>query len=205
MFKKLFLTTVLVGMTVSSGAFAADAKSPWQVRGRIIDVVPHEDSTVSIGGEVHVGDRVAPEVDVTYFFTPNISAELIAATTKHNLSHSAAGALGSTWVLPPTITAQYHFTPDAKFSPYVGAGLNYSMFYNEKGAAGITDLKVDGGIGYALQAGFDYWFDDHWGANVDVKKLFLNIDAKLNAGGTPVTADIDLDPTILGAGVSYRF
>ncbi len=62
---------------------------------------------------------------------------------------------------------------------------------------------MDGGVGYALQAGFDYWFDDHWGANVDIKKLFLNIDASL-IGGT-VTADIDLDPVIVGTGVSYRF
>lgn len=204
MLKNLLLSTVLVGMTVSTAAFAAE-KSPWQVRGRIIDVIPQEDSTVNVGGEVKVGDRVAPEVDVTYYFTPNISAELIAATTKHSLKHSAAGALGDTWVLPPTITAQYHFTPDSAFSPYVGAGLNYSMFYNEKGAAGVNDLKLDGGVGYALQAGFDYWLNDNWGVNVDVKKLFLNVDAKLDLSGTPVTADVDLDPVIIGTGVSYRF
>ncbi len=198
----LLLTTMLSSLSIVNIAEAQE-QSPWQVRGRIINVMPQEDSSVNIGGDINVGNRIAPEVDISYFVNDNVAFELIAATTKHNLSHSDVGALGSTYVLPPTLTAQYHFSPDKTFSPYLGAGLNYSVFYNEKNANGITDLKVDGGVGYALQAGFDYWFDDHWGANVDIKKLFLNIDASL-IGGT-VTADIDLDPVIVGTGVSYRF
>lgn len=202
--KKLLLSTFLVGMALTSVAHADGTRqSPWQVRGRIIDVIPQEDSSTSIGGEVEVTNRAAPELDISYFFTDNIAAELILATSKHSMKHSSGTDLGSAYILPPTLTAQYHFTPDQKFSPYVGAGLNYSMFYKEKEAAGFTDLDVDGGVGYALQAGFDYWFDDHWGANVDVKKIFLNVDAKLNNGA--VTADVDLDPMIVGAGVSYRF
>lgn len=204
MFNKLLLSTILMGITMTpSLSNAQSEKSPWQVRGRIINVMPQESSTVNIGGEAKVSDRLAPEVDISYFINDNVAFELIAATTKHNLKHSSGAALGSTYVLPPTLTAQYHFTPDKQFSPYVGAGLNYSMFYKEDTAAGFSDLEVEGGIGYALQAGFDYWVDDHWGANLDVKKLFLNIDTKLNNGG--VTADVDLDPLIVGAGVSYRF
>ena len=105
--------------------------------------------------------------------------------------------------MPPTVTVQYHFTPHGKFSPYVGAGLNYSLFYDEKPAAGFTDLDIDNGIGYAAQAGFDYWLNENWGLNLDVKKLFLNVDASLNQG--TVKADVDLDPWIVGVGVSYRF
>lgn len=209
-----FLSTVTATTLLTSAAFAAsvsgtewdDAKR-FQLRGRVIGVQPDESSTVSVGGEAFVGDAVAPEADLSYYFTDFVSAELIAATTQHSLTHSGAGDLGRTWLLPPTLTVQYHPMPDAQFSPYVGAGLNYSLFYGEESAKGngITGLDVNGGIGYALQAGADYWIDEHWGVNMDVKKLFLNVDAKMNVGATPVTADIDLDPWIVGAGVSYRF
>lgn len=111
--------------------------------------------------------------------------------------------MGSAWILPPTLTAQYHFQPDETFSPYVGAGINYSIFYNEQADPAFNNLEVDGGVGVALQAGFDYWLDDHWGLNFDVKKLWLEVDGKLN--DSAITTEIDLDPVIVGAGVSYRF
>lgn len=210
--RNISLALALVA-TASAFAFSAPAqardlgaplsKERFQVRLRAVDIVPDESSSVNIGGKVDVDNAVVPEVDVTYFFTPNIAAELIAATAKHDITYTGNTALGDTWILPPTVTLQYHFTPDSKFSPYVGAGLNYSMFYGEDTATGFTDLDVDGGIGYALQAGADYWINDHWGVNLDVKKLWLDVDASLNNGA--ITADVDLDPWIIGAGISYRF
>ncbi len=179
------------------------AKERFQVRVRIIDVAPDESSSVNIGGKADVDFAVVPELDLTYFFTPHIAAELIAATSKHDLTYTGNVNLGDAWILPPTLTLQYHFAPDSKFSPYLGAGLNYSLFYGEDTASGFTNLKVDGGVGYALQAGADYWIDEHWGLNLDVKKLWLNVDASLNNGA--IKADVDLDPWIFGAGVSYRF
>lgn len=184
-----------------------DAPERFQLRGRLIGVLPDEDSTVSVGGKAHAGNALTPELDLSYYLSDHFSAELIAATSQHSLSHSAAGDLGRTWILPPTVTIQYHPRPHEKFSPYVGAGLNYSFFYGENAANGngVTALDVDGGLGYALQAGADYWISEHWGMNLDVKKLFLNVDADMRVGGAPVSADIDLDPWIVGAGVAYRF
>lgn len=208
---KTTLAALMMGTFLSLTAAPAMArdlgehlsKERFQIRARAIVVAPDDDSTVSvIGGETDVSTEVVPEVDVTYFFTNNVAAELIAATAKHDISHNTVGDLGSAWILPPTLTVQYHFTPDQKLSPYIGAGLNYSMFYSEDEAAGITDLDVDGGVGYALQAGVDYWLDENWGVNLDVKKLYLNIDGTVNNN---IKADIDLDPWIVGAGVSYRF
>ncbi|MCM2344665.1 MAG: outer membrane beta-barrel protein [Alphaproteobacteria bacterium] len=178
-------------------------KENWQFRLRAIGVLPDEDSTVNIGGEASVGDAFVPEFDISYFFTKNIAAELILATAQHQVNYTGDVNLGDTMILPPTLALQYHFTPESRFSPYVGAGLNYSIFYGEDSGTGFTDLDVDGGLGYALQAGFDYWLTDNWGVNVDVKKIYLNIDAELN-GGT-IRADVDLDPWIVGTGVSYRF
>ncbi|MCB1839495.1 MAG: OmpW family protein [Rhodospirillales bacterium] len=198
---------------VSVAAFATPVMAkelggPWskerfQVRVRAIDVIPDVNSSVNIGGEVDADYAVVPEVDLSYFFTENIAAELIAATSKHDLNYTGDVSLGDAWVLPPTLMLQYHFTPDNQFSPYVGAGLNYSIFYAEDAASGFTDLEVDNGVGYGLQAGADFWVNDHWGVNLDVKKLWLNVDAKLNNGA--IRADVDMDPWIVGAGVSYRF
>ena len=205
-FSALLMTTAFVMAAVSTPAYAESdllSKDRVQVRVRALAVVPNESSSVNIGGEVKVSDTVIPEIDLTYFLTDHIAAELIAGTSRHKLTHSSGAELGKTWALPPTLTLQYHFTPDQAFSPYVGAGLNYTMFYNEDTAAGFTDLEIDSGVGYALQAGADYWLDDHWGLNLDVKKLFLSVDAQLNDGA--VTADVDLDPWLIGAGVSYRF
>lgn len=179
------------------------SKDRFQVRLRAVGVIPDDSSSVNIGGDVDVGDAVTPEIDLSYFFTDHISAELIAATAQHELDYTGNANLGNTWILPPTVTLQYHFTPDDNFSPYIGAGLNYSIFYGEKSGTGFTDLEVDNGIGVAAQAGFDYWINDNWGLNVDVKKLWLNVDASLNGGA--VQADVDIDPWLVGAGVSYRF
>jgi len=206
---KFILTFTAAGIAMSAPAVAKDlgdsalSKERFQIRVRAIAVAPDDDSSVNIGGKTDVSTEVVPEVDFTYFITENIAAELIAATAKHSISHSAAGDLGDAWILPPTLTLQYHFTPDSKFSPYVGAGINYSYFYGEDENSAFTDLEVEGGFGTALQVGADYWLNDNWGVNVDVKKLFLNIDGKLNNGA--VRADIDLDPWIIGAGASYRF
>jgi len=207
-FKNTLCLGVALGAMVSP-AMAQDAGSSimdasnWQIRVRAIDVLPSDDATVNIGGELDIDYAVVPELDISYFFTKNIAAELILATSEHEIDYNSTTDLGSAWILPPTLTLQYHFTPDSAFSPYLGAGLNYSLFYGEDTAAGFTNLEVEGGVGYALQAGFDYWINDNWGLNLDVKKIWLNVDAKLNNGA--IRADIDLDPVVVGAGVSYRF
>ncbi len=121
------------------------AKENWQIRVRAIDVIPDVDSSVNIGGEVDADNAVVPELDISYFFTDHIAAELILATSKHDMDYTGNVDLGDAMILPPTLTLQYHFTPDQAFSPYVGAGVNYSMFYNEDAAAGFTDLNVDNG------------------------------------------------------------
>ena len=206
---KMALMAGVAMLAVSAPAVAKDlgdsylSKERFQIRVRAIGVIPDDSSSVNIGGKTDVSTETVPEVDFTYFITENIAAELIAATAEHEITHSAAGDLGDAWILPPTLTLQYHFTPDNKFSPYVGAGINYSYFYGEDTAAGLTDLEVEGGWGTALQVGADYWINDNWGLNLDVKKLWLNIDGKLNGGA--VRADVDLDPWIVGAGASYRF
>ena len=131
----------------------------WIFRLRLLNVDPDEDSNIStIGGQADVDDAFVPEFDITYFFTKNIAAELILAVTPHDVvaNNTALGNvdLGDVWLLPPTLNLQYHFCPDSKFRPYVGAGINYTVFFNEDSGA-VDSIDYDNGFGYSLQAGFD--------------------------------------------------
>lgn len=180
------------------------------VRGRIIGVLPL-DSTSSIsviGGKVETSNAVTPEVDFSYFLTDNIAVELIAATSRHDLYavDSALGGktkVGRTWVLPPTLLLQYHFFPKERFSPYAGVGLNLSFFYGTSAANGINQVAMSNSAGVAIQAGFDYNFSGNWFANFDVKQIFVSTKASINGGA--IRATTALNPTVIGAGIGYRF
>jgi len=180
------------------------AKERFQIRLRAIGVLADGDGVVeNTSLKTKADDAYTPEIDITYFFTEHVAAELIAATSKHTVS-AGGNNLGDVWALPPTLTLQYHFTPDSKFSPYVGAGINYTVFYGEDDAAGFSDFDVGNGFGLAAQAGFDYWINDNWGLNLDVKYIDLDVDASVNNGALNAY-DVDINPWIIGAGVSYRF
>lgn len=181
----------------------------WIIRSRALFVKTDTSSKVStLGGHVAATSDQVPELDFTRFFTPNIAAELILATTNHDISLKGSPALGnktglgSVNLLPPTLTLQYHANPYGTVRPYVGAGLNYTFFYGAKTGGAATSLKYQDHLGYALQAGFDYMIDERFGVNFDIKKIFLKTNVQVN---NLYTAQVRLDPWLIGAGVSYRF
>jgi len=187
----------------------------WQVRLKAVGVAPEESATIGIiGGDVAISNALIPELDFTYFFTENFAAELILGTAKHDVQaiNTAAGDvnLGSVWLLPPTLTAQYHFyTSDKKvFKPYIGAGVNYTLFYNVK-SGDVADVTYDNALGYAAQLGFDLMVDDTFFVNVDVKRLFLSTDVSVDASnlapGLIIPAEVDINPWLVGVGVGMKF
>ncbi|WP_353009689.1 OmpW family protein [Mesorhizobium sp. M0843] len=193
-----------------AGAAATKWPNPWQVRLRALGVITEDSGYVNAvpGSGLSYSNTVTPELDISYYFTDNIATELILGTTYANIEgQGAIGALGNVgkvWLLPPTLTLQYHFTNFGAFKPYVGAGVNYTIFYNQH--AGSADaLKVNNTFGTALQVGFDYMVDQHWGVNFDVKKLFLKPDFDVTVDGAKQTGKAELDPWLIGAGVTYRF
>ena len=135
----------------------AAATSPWQIRLRGLGVITEDRGYVAQipGSGLEYSDTVVPELDISYFFTDNIAAELILGTTKANIVGTGAaagvGKAGETWLLPPTVTLQYHFTDFGAFKPYVGAGVNYTLFFSQKPAGVFTDIKVKDSFGAALQ------------------------------------------------------
>ena len=216
MMKKLLTATALVSCMVQP-AFAA--QGDWLVRLRGIVVAPTENATDVLpgfpGGSVGVENAVVPELDFTYFLTDNVGAELILATSPHDLvgegTLAGLGEIGDVMALPPTLTLQYHFNPNGKFRPYAGVGVNYTIFYSEDpstslvNAVGPTDLNLDDTVGVAFQLGADIELDDHWFLNADIKYIQIDTTATLNSGGAINTVDVDLDPIVAGVGVGYRF
>lgn len=201
------LGVMMAGMAAApaQAEFQGKSAGDFMVRARVIGMLPDESADVTVlGGSVNVDNDWVPEIDFTYFVTDNIALELIAATTKHDVTHSSGLGLGEVNLLPPTLTLQYHLMPKERLSPYVGAGVNYTIFYNEDAPGGaVTSIDYDNAFGFALQAGVDYAVADNWYLNVDVKKIFLSTDVSINGGA--ITADVDLDPWVVGFGVGYRF
>ena len=210
------LAVAVTGMA-SSAMAAEEAYKGFQagdimVRVRGVGVVPEVGTNNvapgSIGGTVDASKSFIPEVDATYFFTPHIAVEAIAATTRHHmtLKNSALGAsadLGKVQLLPPTVTAQYHFLPTSTINPYVGAGLNYTLFFGASTGSSGLPVHYRSGFGEVLQIGADIHLTGNWYANVDFKQVFLNTTA--NVGNSTAIADVDLNPTLLGVGVGYKF
>lgn len=198
---------------------AMAAQGDWLVRLRGIVVAPTEESSNVLpgfpDGSVSVDNAIVPELDFTYFLTDNIGAELILATSPHDISGEGAlaglGEIADTMVLPPTLTLQYHFAPGAKISPYVGVGVNYTIFYDEGSkdslvaAVGPTSVDLDDSVGIAFQAGVDFALNERWFLNADIKYIDIDTTATLNTGGAINTVDVDLDPIVAGVGVGMRF
>lgn len=157
------------------------------------------------GLRAEVDTDVMPTIGLSYFFTDNVAVEVIAGTTKHTVTAKGPATdvkVKETWVLPPVVSLQYHFAPTAKVSPYVGAGVNYMIFYNGSDKNNF-DLDIDNGFGFALQAGVDVAVSGPWSANVDVKKVFFETDAADNRNG--VKSKVKLDPWVVSAGFGYKF
>lgn len=207
---------MLSGLLLSTLSFGQEA-GELHMRVRATGVVPMENATIeTIGGNVNLTNNLIPEVDFTYYFTKNIAAELILGTSKHEVVavNTALGNLdlGRVMLLPPTLNLQYHFYPTKNLKPYIGAGLNYTIFYDEgqgKGRnAAITNVDYDNNLGYSFQLGFDYKINDKLYWNVDVKKVYLNTDvevgAALPAGQVYVPADVDLNPWLISTGIGFK-
>ncbi|WP_411030389.1 OmpW/AlkL family protein [Spongiimicrobium sp. 3-5] len=211
----ILLVVLVVPFTMHSQNTGSDDSndfSRWQIRLRGVAVSPDESATIqTIGGDVDISTAFVPELDFTYFFTENWAAELILATTNHDVEAVSTSAgnidLGDVWLLPPTLTVQYHFT-GGKLKPYLGAGINYTIFYGVDEGPAADDVEYDNSVGFALQGGLDFNLDDNWFLNVDLKKLFLQTDVTVNATtalGATVGADVDINPWLFGFGVGYRF
>lgn len=201
--------TMLAAATLTLGALfshtALAETSPWELRVRATHLSP-ADKSDPIGGvgaadRIGISSKTIPEFDISYFFTPNLAAELVLTVPqKHDVTLDGT-TIGSFRHLPPTLLAQYHFAPQASVRPYVGAGLNYTRISSVHLLGGAASLE-NSSVGLALQAGMNVRIDQHWSFNADIKKVQIRSDVM--AGGATISA-VKVDPMLVAIGLGYRF
>lgn len=171
------------------------------VRGRVLSMHNENDNSPNVSGtKVELKDKIFPEVDISYFFTKSIAAELILTyPQKHDVLVNG-GKVGSLKHLPPTLLVQYHFMPDSTFRPYVGIGYNYTIISSVELAPGLDVGRSSHGP--AFQLGADIKMASQWFFNIDVKKVYIKTD--VSSGGSKLTT-LKLDPVLASVGVGYRF
>lgn len=214
--RKLMLAAALAAIAAPAAAEQGD----WLVRARAIMVAPQDEAGPILPGvptgTVTVDKAIVPELDFTYFLSDNIAAELILATSPHDISGagaiSALGEIADVMALPPTLTLQYHFAPNAKFRPYVGVGMNWTIFYSEDSTSaldtalgGATGVSLDDSFSWAAQAGVDFDISERVFLNLDVKYIDIDTTATLTTGAAVNTVEVDIDPLVIGVGLGMRF
>ena len=110
--------------------------------------------------------------------------------------------MGRVWLLPPTHNLQYHF-PFNNITPYIGAGINYTIFYGAKDDA--VSLGYKNNVGFSTQLGFDYKLSDKWFLNVDLKKIFLQTDVTVKGASPVVLSGVKINPFFVGVGIGSGF
>ncbi len=220
--KRMLMIPVLLSLVAltTTPAMAGD----WLIRVRALSIDPDSSSSTlrSDGASipdtgVSVEDDQIPELDITYMMRPNWGLELVLGTSQHDvIAEGALAGLGKVVdarALPPTLTLQYHFNPEGKFRPYIGAGINFTLFYDEKttssfnAVAGNSDVDLDESVGLAGQLGFDVGINESWFVNFDIKYIQIDTTATITtAGGLgTVEVDVDINPFVYGFGIGRRF
>ncbi len=204
-FKHAAMVLAVAGSVAMSFAAQA-ADGPWLVRVRAVNLESANGDSTGLG--LSINNKTIPEIDFSYFFTPQIAAELILTYPQKQTIHSSVvGAdIGSFKHLPPTLTVQYHFTTMGAFKPYLGAGVNYTRISDVSFIpAVVTSLHPDlsrNSYGLALQVGADYEIAKNTYLNLDVKKVDIRADVK--SSGTKV-GEFKVDPLLVGLGIGWRF
>lgn len=215
----LTLAALLAGPGIASAASAGD----WIARAGITHVSPNENTKHASGqlagtldgSDVDVSSDTQLGLTLSYMVTDTVAVELLAATPfEHDLSISG-GALGGTDLgkvkeLPPTLSVQYHFDTATPLRPYVGAGVNYTTFFDEKvdseaKAVGVTDIKLDDSFGLAAQIGADYDLGNNWMVNADLRYIQIDTTAKVRTATGRTDVDVDINPWVYTLAAGYRF
>jgi outer membrane protein len=229
---KLFTTTVLFSAMLASMPSQAVEKGDILLDVRILNISPNvNDNQVMAGGAplappagIDVDSANSLGIDITYMVTNNFGIELMLDTTStHDIKGTGnlAGVdIGEVTVLPPSVIAVWHFMPSNNIRPYLGAGINYTFFFDESttsqftstidsvvgGGVTSTGLSVDDAFGFVAQAGVNIDINKKWYVTLDAKYIALDTTATIQVNGAnTATVDFDLNPLVLGVGIGTSF
>ncbi|WP_343351066.1 OmpW/AlkL family protein [Pseudomonas sediminis] len=220
MYKSLF-TASLLALAIASPIAQAHQAGDIIVRAGAITVDPHEDSSnVKIGGVKAAGTAATLDSDTqlglnfAYMLTDKLGIELLAATPfSHDVGTKGLGGLklGSVKHLPPTLSLVYYpLDSKSAFQPYVGAGINYTWFFDDKlsseaEGAGFRGLDMKDSWGWAAQVGADYMLTDNLMINAQVRYIDIDTTGTTYLAGDKVKVDVDVDPFVYMVGLGYKF
>ena len=199
----LKIAALSVALAAAFPVIAQETLGNWLVRARAVDLLFDNGQSKTVKTlDIKAENRWIPEVDISYFFTKNIAAELVLTWPQNINIKAGSNKIGQIQALPPSLLIQYHFTDLGAFKPYVGAGVNYTHFYKTHnildGAANVDNDSW----GLVGQIGMDYQVNKNWSINVDAKYVQMATDVHLGASNI---GKLDLNPVTLGVGVGYRF
>lgn len=200
---RVLLVAISFVALVFSAVADAHEKGDWLVRVGAGLVDPNSDN----GDVVSVDSGTSLVFNGTYFFTPNVAVEVLAAAPfSHDVElEGGGGEVADVKHLPPTVSLQYHFDTAGKFNPYVGAGLNFTIFFDEdtKGALAGQDLDLDDSIGLAAQIGADFELSDTMFLNFDARWMDIDADAEVSPLG--LAFDVEIDPIVYSLTLGWKF
>ncbi|MCG7519132.1 OmpW family protein [Ruegeria sp. Ofav3-42] len=199
--KKLAALTLSTALVALAAPALAQSQGDWTVGVGVGYLDPKSDNGTLAGQKAEIDSDTRPIFTAEYFIRDNLGIELLAATPfKHNVTLGGSVDAGSVKHLPPTLSLNYHFPTNSAWKPYVGAGLNYTIFFDEKSPLG--DLKVDNSFGVSLQAGLDYMVSDNGAVRLNVRWFDIDSDVKLN--GTKI-GKTEIDPFLVGVSYVHKF
>jgi outer membrane protein len=231
---KKSLLTLAVLTSLSLNAIAADYKAgDIVVRGGATMVSPDSGKSVvyveALGGDtplsISVDDNTQLGLNFVYFYDNNWAVEVLAATpfthdvTIHDPQGISGGLFGEdvdgatlaeVTQLPPTVSALYYFDSASAFKPYVGVGVNYTIFFDEDfkstpKSLGFNDLELDGSFGFSVQVGADYQLNNKWHVNASARYIDIGTDAYFKIGDIKGSASVDVDPMVYSIMLGYKF
>lgn len=211
------LKNAALGAAITAALFSAQAMATEagdiKLRVGAAGVYPTGDSetigAIGPGAKVEADSAWSLGLTLTYMVTDNIGVGLLGAYPfKHDIegkgSINGLGKVGETTQLPPTLFGEYYFNNASAFTPFVGAGLNYTYFWDEKtdGALAGTNLDLDDSWGYALEAGLDYDINDKWMVGAQV--YYINIETKADSSAVG-KFNVDINPMVYLFTAGYKF
>ncbi|MES2944746.1 MAG: OmpW family outer membrane protein [Pseudomonadota bacterium] len=195
--KKQIIAAALLSLLSAATIAQTTAPGPWLVRVRAVHLQSANGDSTPLS--LSINNKWLPEVDVSYFFSPNIAAELVLTVPQKQTLSAGGTSIGSFKHLPPSLLVQYHF-PQASFKPYLGAGINYTRLSSVSLPAGV-DVKRNS-FGPVLQAGVDIPVGKNMYLNLDLKKAWIRTDVSVAGAGI---GTFRVDPLMFGMGLGWRF
>lgn len=201
--KTLLLTTAAAALAITAAAPAlAQSAGDWTIGLGLAYVDPKSDNGSLLDGavDVEVGSDTQLSFTAEYFFTENIGLEILAATPfSHDISLNG-NEVAETKHLPPTVSLNYHFRQFDGFKPFVGLGINYTNFFEEKIDGG--ELELDDSWGLAAQIGVDVPVSETGAVRLNVRYIDIETDAKLNGADI---GTVEIDPIVWQVAYVFTF